>query len=91
MTMAVDDIRWGSDVVEEEEVLGDPCLTFTPCPNGVPELLVDAHRFPDRDYLVQGERRMTFAEHEQAISAVAALLAARGVGAGDRVGTPTGA
>jgi long-chain acyl-CoA synthetase len=49
------------------------------------DLAIDARRFPERHYLVQGERRVTFADHEAAVSSVTAVLREHGVRPGDRV------
>jgi len=45
-----------------------------------------ADKVPDRDALVCGEQRATFAELEQRSNQMAHYLASRGVGAGDHVG-----
>jgi long-chain acyl-CoA synthetase len=41
--------------------------------------------FGDSDYLVEGERRISYAEHHRAVGRVAAWLVAQGIGKGDRV------
>jgi long-chain acyl-CoA synthetase len=49
-------------------------------------LLEDSARtFPDRDAVVHGKTRLTYAELEAKASQVAGALAARGLGRGDRV------
>jgi long-chain acyl-CoA synthetase len=53
--------------------------------HSVSEFLVDAHRWPDRTYLVSGNRRLTYAEHEAAVDRVAARLLEAGVRPGERV------
>ncbi|MFE5703930.1 class I adenylate-forming enzyme family protein [Rhodococcus koreensis] len=75
---------WGSDVAEIE-VLGHPCLSFVKRRHHIADLLADGRRFTDRNYLVQGSRRMSFAEHEVAVDRITALLDERGVRPGDRV------
>jgi long-chain acyl-CoA synthetase len=75
---------WGTDVLETN-VLGYPCVSYTRRRHRISELLYDGRRFPDRDYLVQGDRRLTFAEHESHVAAAAALLRSRGLRKGDRV------
>jgi long-chain acyl-CoA synthetase len=75
---------WGREV-ERATVAGHPCLVYSRRPRSVPELLLDARRWGDREYLVQGDRRLTRTAHEHAIARVAADLRARGVGAGHRV------
>lgn len=48
--------------------------------------LLDASlAFGDRDYLVDGDRRLSYAEHHAAVDRVAQWLAGRGIGRGDRV------
>jgi long-chain acyl-CoA synthetase len=75
---------WGPEVVTTT-VLGYPCLSFARRRRHLGELLVDARRFPDREYLIQGPRRLSFAAHEQAVGSTVGLLGERGVGPGDRV------
>jgi long-chain acyl-CoA synthetase len=76
--------HWGSEVVETE-VLGHPCLTFAKRRRNITELLIDGRRFGKREYVIQGETRLTFEEHERAVRTGAALLRDKGVGPGDRV------
>lgn len=76
--------HWGTEVVRTT-VLGYPCLTFAKRRHLLSELLLDARRFPEREYLIQDDRRITFAEHERAVERAAAALGAHGVGRGDRV------
>lgn len=48
--------------------------------------LIASAAFGDREFLVQGERRLSFTEHLDAVAALAQVLAGEyGVGAGDRV------
>ncbi|MET7305259.1 AMP-binding protein, partial [Embleya sp. NPDC005575] len=54
--------------------------------HGVADLLArTAARLPNRLAIVAGELRQTFAEFDDAVSAAAGALAARGIGKGDRV------
>jgi long-chain acyl-CoA synthetase len=76
--------RWSSDV-QIELVLGAPCRTFVRRPPSVASLLHDARTVADNTYLIEGDRRLTFADHERAVRSVAARLSGRGVGVGDRV------
>ncbi|MFG1924497.1 class I adenylate-forming enzyme family protein [Cryptosporangium sp. NPDC048952] len=55
-------------------------------PRRIAEVVAASRRWADRTFLVQGERRMTFGEHERAVHAVAARLREHGVRPGDRVG-----
>lgn len=75
---------WGR-AVERTIVAGHPCLVYSRRPRSVSGLLLDARRWGDREYLVQGDRRLTRVGHERAVARVAADLQARGVGTGDRV------
>jgi long-chain acyl-CoA synthetase len=75
---------WGTDT-ELISVLGHACLSYQRRRHHLRELLVDGRRFAERDYLVQGEDRLTFAQHEMAVAATAQLLRQRGIGPGDRV------
>jgi long-chain acyl-CoA synthetase len=79
----VDDV-WGAEVAEEE-VLGYPCLSFVRRRRHLADLLVDGRRFGAREYLIQGEHRVSFAEHEVAVRRVSGLLRETGVRRGDRV------
>ena len=75
---------WGSEVAEVD-VLGHPCLSFVKRRRHLADLLIDGRRFGAREYLVQGERRMSFDQHEAAVRRAAGLLRGNGVRRGDRV------
>jgi long-chain acyl-CoA synthetase len=75
---------WGREV-ERAEVAGHPCLVYSRRPRSVAGLLLDGRRWGDREYLVQGERRLGRVAFERAVARVAAGLRARGAGAGDQV------
>jgi long-chain acyl-CoA synthetase len=75
---------WGRHV-EKGTVNGRPCRLYRQRRRNVAEFLLDARRWADRDYLVQGERRITFAAFERLVAAAAEGLAAAGVGRGARV------
>ena len=49
---------WGR-AVERAIVAGHPCLVYSRRPRSVSDLLLDARRWGDREYLVQGARRLT--------------------------------
>jgi acyl-CoA synthetase (AMP-forming)/AMP-acid ligase II len=70
----------------EEEVLGERLQVFK---QRVPSLRAYLERsagFGDAEYVIFGERRITFAEHARAVASVAKALRERfGVGPGDRV------
>lgn len=78
------DRAWGAET-EPAVLHGHPCLVYRHRRRKVAELLVDARRWSERTYVVQGSQRYTFAQHEAAVVAVAALLTDRGVGPGDQV------
>ena len=73
----------------DEDVLGEAMQVFVQRARSLRQLLEQAGRFGDSDYAVfhdGGRRRaLTFADHERRVASVAAALADRGVGAGDRV------
>ena len=73
----------------DEDVLGEVMQVFVQRARALRQLLEQAGRFGDSDYAVfhnGGRRRaLTFADHERRVASVAAALADRGVGAGDRV------
>ena len=77
-------MTWGREV-ERSVVHGHPCLVYADRPRSVGELLVAGRRWRERELLVQGDRRVTGAEHERAVAAAASHLRGRGIGRGDRV------
>ena len=79
----VDD-AWGSEIAEVE-VLGHPCLSFVKRRRHLADLLIDGRRFGAREYIVQGERRVSFEGHQTAARRAVGLLRERGVRPGDRV------
>ena len=64
---------WGSELVTEQ-VLGFPCTVFAERRRSVTERILDAHRFPERDYLIQSESRLTFGDHERLVHAAASVI-----------------
>lgn len=77
-------VRWGTEIVVGT-VNGHPCRMYAERPHSLAELLVDAQRWSQRPFLVQGQRRLTGAEFAQAVVRVAHELRSHGVGEGDRV------
>ena len=77
-------VRWGT-AIETASVNGHPCRVYAQRPRAMAELLQDAQRWRDRTLLVQGDRRLSGAQHAQAVARVAAQLRGRGLRAGDRV------
>jgi long-chain acyl-CoA synthetase len=75
---------WGERVVEGTYA-GHPGLLYESSPTSLPALLQTPQRWEGRDYLVQGDRRISHPQFRSAVPAAAARLAALGVGRGDRV------
>src|SRR3954465_744331 len=69
----------------DEEVLGHRVTVFRDRHRSLRELLDSSLEFGDRDYLVDGERRISYSEHHAAAARVARWLASQGVGRGDGV------
>jgi long-chain acyl-CoA synthetase len=79
-----DGAPWG-ETVTTGTVRGNPCLVYERRPSTVTQILDEARRWPDRAFIVQGSRVLTFREHERLVHTVAARLHAEGVRRGDRV------
>lgn len=77
-------MRWGREI-EVVRTQGYPCRTYRHRPATLAELLLDARRWRPREYAVQGDRRLTFAQFEAAVARVASHLRARGLGRGHRL------
>lgn len=75
---------WGTEIIETT-VLGHPCSIFARHRHHLADLLIDGRRYAEREYLVCGERRLTFAAHEGAVATVSELLSGRGIRPQDRV------
>jgi len=75
---------WGTRV-ERTTVQGHSCLMYADRPRAVADFLLTARRWPDRELLVQGKRRLTAGEHEAAVARVAGDLSGHGVQPGSRV------
>ncbi len=73
--------------VVEEDVLGERMAVFEKRTTSILRLLTDATAaYPDREYLADDERRLTYREHLSAVSALARTLRDEyGVAPGDRV------
>jgi long-chain acyl-CoA synthetase len=69
----------------EEEVLGVRMTVFAERHRSLRSLLEASVEFGDRDYIVDGDRRITYAEHLAAVGPVAGWIAKQGVSKGDRV------
>lgn len=75
--------EWGQTI--ERRTSGVPFLVYTPRRSHVAQLLEDAERWGERTHLVQGKRRLTFAEMFREVDRVAGLLHERGLRPGDRL------
>lgn len=64
---------------------GHPVRLYEHRPRALSEFLLEARWWGDREILVQGGRRYTYAEFERAVAATAEVLRLRGIGVGDRV------
>lgn len=73
---------WGTEVVEDPD---GPGLIHEPRPSSITDMLVGADRWADRDYLVQGNRRIAFGTFLDAVPHAAADMLARGAKTGDKV------
>jgi long-chain acyl-CoA synthetase len=68
-----------------EDVLGIPTQVYKTRMKALGELVAQSAGRPDITWLVQGDRRLTFAEHDLAVRQAAAGLEALGIARGDRV------
>src|SRR5206468_10809908 len=68
-----------------EPVHGRRLTVFRDRHRSLRELLDASVEFGEREYLVDGDRRISYADHHAAVGRVAQWLASQGVGAGDRV------
>lgn len=72
--------------LRHESVNGRPQPVYESAPATLPDLFAAAMAFAGRDFIVDGERRMTYAETFAAASALSGWLASEaGVGPGDHV------
>jgi acyl-CoA synthetase (AMP-forming)/AMP-acid ligase II len=72
--------------IVEETVLGERMRVFKNRPRALRELLASSAAHGEKEYLVQGERRIGYAAHVAQVASVAAALRERyGIGKGDRV------
>src|SRR5205085_5319872 len=68
-----------------QAVRGVPLQVYANRMGSMRDLIALADGRGDVDWIVQGERRMTYAQHNAAVRVVARALVDRGVGRGDRV------
>ncbi len=71
--------------IAEIEVGGVQLKSFKNAPPNVRALWLSTAQFADRDYLVYGDERITYAEAHRQVAAIANWLLAHDVTAGDRV------
>jgi long-chain acyl-CoA synthetase len=71
--------------VTEVEVRGVPLRAYKNAPPNVRALWLASAQFAERDYLVFGDERITYAEAHRQVASIANWMARRGVKAGDRV------
>ena len=72
--------------VTEVMVRGLPTKTYATAPKSLREVWLSSAAHGDKDYLVYGDERWTFAEAHQEVVSIAAWLVEHGVQPGDRVG-----
>ncbi|KXX55425.1 MULTISPECIES: class I adenylate-forming enzyme family protein [Rhodococcus] len=66
-------------------VQGRACRVYRNRRTAVAQLLLDARHWGDRIHVVQGERRLSFVDHERAVARIAEHFRSMGVHAGDHV------
>jgi acyl-CoA synthetase (AMP-forming)/AMP-acid ligase II len=72
--------------IVEEDVLGERMRVFKSRKRSLRELLFDSSNHGDKEYIVLGDRRISYAEHLRLVASTARALQERyGVGPGDRV------
>jgi acyl-CoA synthetase (AMP-forming)/AMP-acid ligase II len=72
--------------VHEEQVLGETMQVFKDRQRSIRELLAISAAHGDAEYIVHGDRRISYAEHVRLVASVARALSERhGIGPGDRV------
>ncbi|MGZ8762940.1 MAG: class I adenylate-forming enzyme family protein, partial [Acidimicrobiia bacterium] len=75
----------GPFAIVTESVLGNPLQVYASRMRSMRELVAQADTRGDAEFLVQGERRLTFGQHNALVRQAATELLARGVEPGDRV------
>lgn len=75
---------WSSRVYRDSYA-GHPGLLYQHGPSTFTALIAGTRRWTDRDFLVQGERRISYARFRAALPRAVEQLTALGIGAGDRV------
>ncbi|MEV8517170.1 class I adenylate-forming enzyme family protein [Dactylosporangium sp. NPDC051484] len=75
---------WGESVAREL-VRGHPTLVYANRPKCITAVLDESRRWAGRPFIIQGERTITFAEHERMVATIATRLRSEGVRPGDTV------
>lgn len=75
---------WGAETAEAI-VRGYPARVYTARRRSLAEVLLDARRWAGRTMLIQGERRVTYRQHESAVAHAADQLREAGAGPGTRI------
>jgi long-chain acyl-CoA synthetase len=78
------DVTWSSTVTETT-INGHPSLAYTSHPAQITAVLTEARRWSDRPFIIQGDRVLTFAQHDDLVRGIALRLQAEGVRRQDRV------
>jgi long-chain acyl-CoA synthetase len=71
--------------IAEIEVQGVPWRVYADAPRSMRQVLLGTRGFDARTFLVYGNERWRYGEHFARVAALAHLLTARGIAAGDRV------
>lgn len=77
-------VQWSRNVVKSDNGK-HAYLRYEQRAHHITQLLENARRWPDREHLVHGDRRLTFGEVDAYSSRVALALQERGIGRGDQV------
>ena len=75
----------GAFEIVEVSVRGQSLRTYKTAPPTIRDLWLSTAAHADREYLIYGDERVTYAEAHARVAAIAAWLASRGVTRGDRV------
>ena len=75
----------GDFEIDTIEVRGNPCRVYKNAPNSLRDVWLSSLQFAERDYLVYGDERLTYAQAHNQTASLAAWLKANGVNPGDRV------
>lgn len=71
--------------VKTVEVRGAPMRSYAMAPPSLREVWLGTAAFADREYLVYGDERCTYAQAHEKVASIANWLSQQGVGPGDRV------